>query len=51
MSIESRKIYWQDTDVAHFVDPAAEKNYPQHDDHRIYFGELVAVTGADRFCV
>ncbi len=49
--IECRKIYWQDMDAANFLDPAIERNYPQQDYHRIYFGEMVAVTGVDRFCV
>ena len=48
--MECRKIYWQDMDAANFLDPAIEKNYPQKDYHRIYFGEIVAVTGTDRFC-
>ena len=48
--IESRKIYWQDMDAANFLDPKIEKNYPKKDYHRIYFGEIVAVTGTDSFC-
>jgi hypothetical protein len=32
-------------DAANFLDPAIAKNDPQHDYHRSYFGETVAVTG------
>ncbi len=48
--IECRKIYWQDMDPSGFLDPEIGKNYPQKDYHRIYFGEIVAVSGSDRFC-
>ena len=47
--LECRKMYWQDMDPANFVDPAIEKNYPKKDYHRIYFGEIVAVSGTDSF--
>ncbi len=43
LAIECRKLYWQDLDPAHFLDPAIEANYPQRDYHRAYFGEIVAV--------
>jgi len=42
-------MYWQDMDSANFVDPATEKNYPQRDYHRMYFGEVVAISGVDSF--
>ena len=48
--MECRKIYCQEMDAGNFLDPAIEKNYPQKDYHRIYFGEIVAVTGIDSFC-
>ncbi len=47
--IECRKIYWQDMQPANFLDPGIAKNYPQMDYHRIYFGEIVAVTGTENF--
>ena len=47
--IECRKMYWQDLTPANFVDPTIEKNYPQKDYHRIYFGEIVAVAGTESF--
>jgi flavin reductase (DIM6/NTAB) family NADH-FMN oxidoreductase RutF len=49
--IECRKTYWQDMDSAHFLDPAIAENYPQKDYHRIYFGEILAVSGVAAFSV
>jgi flavin reductase (DIM6/NTAB) family NADH-FMN oxidoreductase RutF len=43
--IECRKLYWQDLDPEHFLSPAIAQNYPNHDYHRVYFGEILAVTG------
>ena len=47
--MECRKIYWQDYDPGHFLDPDIAKNYPQQDYHRIYFGEILAVIGTDAY--
>jgi flavin reductase (DIM6/NTAB) family NADH-FMN oxidoreductase RutF len=47
--LECRKIYWQDYDPAHFLDPAIAKNYPAQDYHRAYFGEILAVLGSDDY--
>jgi flavin reductase (DIM6/NTAB) family NADH-FMN oxidoreductase RutF len=47
--IECRKIYWQDVDPGHFLDPGIGRNYPQKDYHRIYFGEILAVSGTETF--
>ena len=41
--VECRKIYWQDFDVHHFLDPVIEKSYPKKDYHRVYFGEIVGL--------
>ncbi len=41
--IECRKIYWQDLDPAHFLDPQIQSHYPKRDYHRVYFGEIVAI--------
>jgi flavin reductase (DIM6/NTAB) family NADH-FMN oxidoreductase RutF len=46
LSIECRKLYWQDLDPAHFLDPAIEANYPRRDYHRAYFGEVVAIAAS-----
>jgi flavin reductase (DIM6/NTAB) family NADH-FMN oxidoreductase RutF len=49
LAIECRKIYWQDFDPSHFIDPELNKHYPKKDYHRIYFGEIVAVTGIEKY--
>ena len=49
LTIECRKTYWQDMDPNGFVSPAITANYPAKDYHRIYFGEIVAVTGIAAF--
>lgn len=46
LAIECRKLYWQDLDPTHFLDPAIETNYPRRDYHRVYFGEVLAITAA-----
>lgn len=38
-----RKLYWQDLDPAHFVDPAIHDFYEQKDYHRMYLGEITQV--------
>jgi len=43
--LECRKIYWDDMEPGHFLDPVIESNYPQKDYHRIYFGEILAAYG------
>ena len=47
--IACRKIYWQDFDPQHFLDPQIEKNYPRKDYHRMIFGEILAVEGTGRY--
>lgn len=47
--IACKKIYWQDFDPTHFLKPEIDRNYPEKDYHRIYYGEILAVTGADKF--
>jgi flavin reductase (DIM6/NTAB) family NADH-FMN oxidoreductase RutF len=37
-----RKLYWQDIDPAHFVDPKLDVFYPRKDYHRMYVGEIVS---------
>jgi flavin reductase (DIM6/NTAB) family NADH-FMN oxidoreductase RutF len=41
--LECRKLFWQDLDPRHFLDASIEKNYPQKDYHRVFFGEVVGV--------
>jgi flavin reductase (DIM6/NTAB) family NADH-FMN oxidoreductase RutF len=41
--LECRKIYWDDVDPEHFLDPEIDKHYPRKDYHRIYYGEILAI--------
>ncbi|HOX26067.1 MAG TPA: flavin reductase [Candidatus Krumholzibacteria bacterium] len=47
--VECRKIYRDDLDPAHFLDPAIASHYPQDDYHRVYFGEVLAVRGTGAY--
>lgn len=47
--IACRKMYWQDIDPAHFLNPQIDRNYPQKDYHRIYYGEIMAVEGVSHY--
>ena len=49
LAIECRKLYWQDLDPTHFLNPAIERAYPQKDYHRAYFGQIVAVNGVEAY--
>jgi flavin reductase (DIM6/NTAB) family NADH-FMN oxidoreductase RutF len=43
--LECRKLFWQDIDPAHFVDPSIENHYPEKDYHRVFFGEVLGIWG------
>jgi len=47
--LECRKIYWDDLDSRHFLDSGVEANYPKKDYHRIYFGEVLAISGVSKW--
>jgi len=47
--VECRKMYWDDFEPKHFLDPGIEKNYPLKDYHRMYFGEIVAISGVGAY--
>ncbi|MBD3306431.1 flavin reductase family protein [candidate division KSB3 bacterium] len=47
--VECRKIYWEDFTPEHFLEPALEDNYPLKDYHRVYFGEILAVSGTSAY--
>lgn len=47
--IECQKMYWDDFDITHFLDPKILNNYPRKDFHRIYFGEIMGIRGAPVF--
>ena len=47
--ISCRKIYQDDMDPAKFKDAAIHEHYPDKDYHRIYFGEIVGISGTDDY--
>jgi flavin reductase (DIM6/NTAB) family NADH-FMN oxidoreductase RutF len=47
--LECRKSYFSDMDPGHFIDPSTEGHYPAKDYHRLYFGEIVAVSGTAEY--
>lgn len=47
--IECRKIYWQDLDPNNFLVPYISKQYPLKDYHRIYFSEILSISGTKEF--
>ncbi len=47
--LECRKTYWNDLDPKHFMDPAISKNYEHHDEHRLYFGEILSIRGTGKY--
>jgi flavin reductase (DIM6/NTAB) family NADH-FMN oxidoreductase RutF len=49
--VECRKVYFHDFDPSHFVAGYIAPNYPTRDFHRMYFGEIVAISGSPKYCV
>jgi flavin reductase (DIM6/NTAB) family NADH-FMN oxidoreductase RutF len=47
--IECRKLYWHDFEPEHFLDAAIARNYPRKDYHRVYYGEIIAVSGTPAY--
>lgn len=43
--VECRKMYWQDLDSSHFLDPGIMEHYPKYDFHRMYYGEILRASG------
>jgi flavin reductase (DIM6/NTAB) family NADH-FMN oxidoreductase RutF len=48
--LECRKMYQDDMDPAHFLQSDIENNYGGSNYHRIYFGEIIAISGIDKYC-
>ncbi|MCX7934184.1 MAG: flavin reductase [Planctomycetota bacterium] len=46
--LECRKIYFDDIKPERFLAPDIAGNYPAHDYHRFYFGEVLAAWGGER---
>ncbi len=49
LTLECRKIYYQDLDPTHFLSPDTQEQYPKKDYHRIYFGEILVVTALPKY--
>ena len=49
LTIECRTIYSADFDPTRFIDPTIEERYPNKDYHRVYYGEIVAILGDEKF--
>ncbi len=47
--LECRKTYWDDLEPAHFLNDHIDTNYPKKDYHRIYFGEIITISGIDSY--
>jgi flavin reductase (DIM6/NTAB) family NADH-FMN oxidoreductase RutF len=47
--VECRKVYWDDLEPRQFLVDSTAGHYPEGDYHRVYFGEIIAVTGASTF--
>lgn len=47
--MECKKIYWDDMKPEHFLDSSIFKHYSNHDEHRIYFGEVLNIRGTSDF--
>jgi len=41
-----KKVYMQDIDPKHFLDPEIDDNYPKKDYHRMYIGEIIRCLAA-----
>lgn len=47
--VECQKMYANDLNPAHFLDEGIYRHYPNRDFHRIYYGEVVHVSGIDKY--
>ena len=47
--IECRKMYADDLNPVHFLDESIYDKYPNRDFHRIYYGEILYVTGTEKY--
>jgi flavin reductase (DIM6/NTAB) family NADH-FMN oxidoreductase RutF len=46
---ECRKNYFGDFETQNFLDPKIESYYPKKDYHKIYFGEVIAIYGTEKY--
>ena len=47
--VECKKVYADDFKPENFIDDTIEKNYPLKDYHRMYFGEVVHISGTENY--
>ncbi len=47
--IECKKVYWDDFKPENFLDSGIHEKYPLKDYHRMYFGEVIAISGIDMY--
>jgi len=47
--VECKKAYWDDFKPENFLDPEIEKKYPIKDYHRMYFGEVISISGDEKY--
>lgn len=47
--IECKKNYWDDLNPENVLLSEIDRHYPNKDYHRIYFGEILAINGTDKF--
>lgn len=46
---ECRTIYWNDLEPAHFLIPEIHEKYPEGDFHRMYYGQILQVSGVPSY--
>jgi flavin reductase (DIM6/NTAB) family NADH-FMN oxidoreductase RutF len=49
LQIECKKIYWGDLNPQNFIANYIRPLYPINDYHRMYFGEIVHISGDTQF--
>ena len=47
--VECRKMYFDDLDPRHFLEGWIESGYTNRDYHRMYFGEIVVISGVAKY--
>jgi hypothetical protein len=49
LTIECKKIYANDLNPAHFLDPAIDRHYPTKNIHRVYYGEILYASAIETY--
>lgn len=45
LTLQCKRIYWQDLDPSKFLNASIENHYEKKDYHRMFFGEVVGIQG------